>query len=39
VVEALGWSNFFLVTFATALPGLLVLVALRRQVERLDRAT
>jgi PAT family beta-lactamase induction signal transducer AmpG len=38
VVEALGWSNFFLVTFATALPGLLVLVALRRQVERLDRA-
>jgi PAT family beta-lactamase induction signal transducer AmpG len=39
VVEALGWSNFFLVTFATALPGLLVLVALRRQVERLDRPT
>lgn len=36
VVEAVGWSSFFTLTFFTALPGLLVLVLLRRQVEKLD---
>jgi PAT family beta-lactamase induction signal transducer AmpG len=36
VVDAVGWSSFFTITFFTALPGLLVLVLLRRQVEKLD---
>jgi PAT family beta-lactamase induction signal transducer AmpG len=36
VVDALGWSSFFTLTFFTAIPGLLVLVLLRRQVEKLD---
>lgn len=33
---ALGWRNFFVVTFFTALPGLALLAALRARVERLD---
>lgn len=36
VVDAVGWSNFFTITFFTAIPGLLVLVLLRRQVDALD---
>ena len=36
VVDALGWSSFFTLTFFTAMPGLLVLVLLRRQVDALD---
>jgi PAT family beta-lactamase induction signal transducer AmpG len=36
VVDAVGWSNFFVLTFLTALPGLILLVILRRQVDRLD---
>jgi PAT family beta-lactamase induction signal transducer AmpG len=36
VARNLGWSSFFTITFFTALPGLLVLVLLRRQVEKLD---
>lgn len=36
VVDAVGWSSFFTLTFFTAIPGLLVLVLLRRQVEKLD---
>lgn len=36
VVDAIGWSSFFTLTFFTAIPGLLVLLALRRQVEKLD---
>lgn len=36
LVDAVGWSTFFTVTFFTALPGLIVLVLLRPQVERLD---
>jgi PAT family beta-lactamase induction signal transducer AmpG len=36
VVDAVGWSNFFVLTFLTALPGLILLIVLRRQVERLD---
>jgi PAT family beta-lactamase induction signal transducer AmpG len=33
---ALGWRNFFVVTFFAALPGLALLIALRARVERLD---
>ena len=36
VVDAVGWSTFFTITFFTAIPGLLVLVLLRRQVDKLD---
>jgi PAT family beta-lactamase induction signal transducer AmpG len=36
VVDAVGWSSFFVITFFTAIPGLLVLVLLRRQVDKLD---
>lgn len=36
VVDAVGWSSFFTLTFFTAIPGLVVLVLLRRQVEALD---
>ena len=35
-VDALGWRDFFVVTFFTALPGLVLLVALRERIERLD---
>ena len=35
-IGALGWRNFFVVTFFTALPGLALLVALRSRVEQLD---
>lgn len=37
LVDAVGWSTFFIITFLTALPGLVVLVLLRRQVDALDR--
>ena len=36
VVDAVGWSSFFTLTFFTAIPGLVVLVLLRRQVDKLD---
>ncbi len=36
LVDAVGWSTFFIITFFTAIPGLIVLVLLRRQVDRLD---
>lgn len=36
LVAAVGWSSFFTVTFFTAIPGLIVLVLLRRQVAQLD---
>ncbi len=36
LVDAVGWSTFFTITFFTAIPGLIVLVLLRRQVDRLD---
>jgi PAT family beta-lactamase induction signal transducer AmpG len=36
LVDAVGWSSFFTITFFTAIPGLIVLVLLRRQVDRLD---
>ena len=35
-VDAIGWRNFFVVTFFTALPGLALLVAMRARIERLD---
>ncbi|MDH4022734.1 MAG: MFS transporter [Gammaproteobacteria bacterium] len=36
LVDAVGWSSFFTITFFTAIPGLIALVLLRRQVDRLD---
>lgn len=36
VVDATGWVVFFFVTFAAALPGLVLLVGLRRQVVALE---
>ena len=36
LVDAVGWSSFFTITFFTAIPGLIVLVLLRRQVDSLD---
>ena len=36
VVEQQGWSSFFLMTVAAALPGLLMLWWLRREVQALD---
>ncbi len=36
VVAAIGWANFFAVTFATALPGLVLLVLLRTRIRALD---
>jgi PAT family beta-lactamase induction signal transducer AmpG len=38
MVEAIGWTTFFGFTFLIALPGLLLLFAMRRQIERLDNA-
>ena len=35
-IDAIGWRNFFVVTFFTALPGLGLLVAMRARIERLD---
>jgi PAT family beta-lactamase induction signal transducer AmpG len=36
VVESVGWANFFMVTFVTAMPGLALLVILRRRINDLD---
>jgi PAT family beta-lactamase induction signal transducer AmpG len=36
VVAAVGWSNFFLITFVTCVPGLLVLFLLRGRIRALD---
>jgi PAT family beta-lactamase induction signal transducer AmpG len=36
VVDAVGWSSFFVLTFFTALPGLVLLWWLRQPVEALD---
>jgi PAT family beta-lactamase induction signal transducer AmpG len=36
LVDGLGWPMFFLATFVIALPGVALLVALRRRVEALD---
>jgi PAT family beta-lactamase induction signal transducer AmpG len=37
LVESIGWPTFFLLTLAFALPGLVLLVAMRRRVEERDR--
>ncbi len=36
VVDAVGWANFFLITFVTCVPGLLVLFWLRERIRALD---
>jgi PAT family beta-lactamase induction signal transducer AmpG len=35
VVSRIGWANFFVVTFLTAIPGLILLVSLRRPLNAL----
>jgi hypothetical protein len=35
VVAAIGWADFFVVTFLTAMPGLLLLVIFRRRINEL----
>jgi PAT family beta-lactamase induction signal transducer AmpG len=35
VVSKIGWANFFVVTFLTAIPGLILLVILRRPLNAL----
>ncbi len=35
VVATVGWANFFVVTFLTAVPGLTVLVTMRRRIDEL----
>jgi MFS transporter, PAT family, beta-lactamase induction signal transducer AmpG len=37
VVAAIGWAKFFVVTFATALPGLALLIILRASILELER--
>lgn len=39
LVEAWGWPNFFVVTVIAALPGLLLLAALRRTIDRISSDT
>jgi hypothetical protein len=36
VVGSLGWANFFIVTFVTAMPGLALLTILRRPINELE---
>lgn len=38
MVEAIGWTTFFGFTFLVALPGLLLLFAMRRTIESMGRA-
>lgn len=38
LVEAVGWTSFFGFTFLAALPGLLLLWGMRRNIEVMDRA-
>ncbi|MDE2306636.1 MAG: MFS transporter [Gammaproteobacteria bacterium] len=37
VVHSVGWANFFVVTFVTAMPGLVLLLALRTRIHALER--
>jgi MFS transporter, PAT family, beta-lactamase induction signal transducer AmpG len=37
VVAAIGWAKFFVVTFATAMPGLALLIVLRSSILELER--
>ncbi len=36
VVDSVGWAHFFIVTFVTAMPGLALLVALRKPINELE---
>ena len=36
VVDSVGWANFFIVTFLTAMPGLALLLVLRRPINELE---
>jgi PAT family beta-lactamase induction signal transducer AmpG len=36
VVSQVGWANFFIVTFLSATPGLVLLIALRRRIVELE---
>ena len=36
VVASMGWANFFMITFATAMPGLALLLVLRRPLNELE---
>lgn len=36
VVDSVGWANFFIVTFVTAIPGLALLVLLRHPINQLE---
>jgi PAT family beta-lactamase induction signal transducer AmpG len=38
LVEYAGWSTFFVLTVLIALPGLLLLVWRRKDIERIDAA-
>jgi PAT family beta-lactamase induction signal transducer AmpG len=38
MIEAIGWTTFFGFTFFAALPGLLLLYLMRRQIDQLGRA-
>jgi PAT family beta-lactamase induction signal transducer AmpG len=38
MVEAIGWTTFFGFTFLVAIPGLLLLFAMRGNIEKLGRA-
>jgi hypothetical protein len=35
VVVAVGWANFFVVTFMSAIPGLILLTLFRRRINEL----
>lgn len=36
VVAAVGWAHFFVITFLTAMPGLVLLILLRSRINRLE---
>ena len=36
VVDSVGWANFFVITFATAAPGIALLIALRGRISALE---
>jgi hypothetical protein len=38
LIGEIGWATFFVVTFAAAIPGLLLLIMLRARIVALDSA-
>ena len=36
VVTQIGWANFFIVTFLTAMPGLALLLVLRKRINAIE---